>query len=161
PATITVTSTADSGAGTLRAALASAANGDTIDASGVTGTILLTTGELLVSNNVTILGPGPANLAGNGNAASRAINISGTAVTIAVLTIISCKPSGGASPANPGGGIYTGPGTLAVSNCAFSGNSAQFDGGGILANHSILTVNNCAFTGNVASGNGGGIFINA
>src|SRR5438105_9264153 len=32
-ATITVTSTADSGAGTLRDALASAANGDTIDAS--------------------------------------------------------------------------------------------------------------------------------
>ncbi len=50
--TITVTSTADSGAGTLRAALASAANGDTIDASGVTGAILLTSGELLVTNSV-------------------------------------------------------------------------------------------------------------
>src|SRR5438067_8122538 len=68
--TITVTSTADSGAGTLRAALASAANGDTIDVSGVTGTILLTSGELLVTNSVTILGPGPASLAVNGNAAS-------------------------------------------------------------------------------------------
>src|SRR5215471_20841848 len=66
--TITVTSTADSGAGTLRAALASGANGDTIDASGVTGTILLTSGELLVTNSVTILGAGPANLAVNGNA---------------------------------------------------------------------------------------------
>ena len=48
-ATITVSSTADSGAGTLRAALASAANGDTINASGVSGTITLTNGELLVT----------------------------------------------------------------------------------------------------------------
>jgi subtilisin family serine protease len=160
PATITVTSTADSGAGTLRAALASAANGDTIDASGVTGTILLTSGELLVSNNVTILGPGPANLAVDGNATSRAFNISGTAVTIAGLTITNGKASGG-YPANSGGGIYTGPGTLTVSNCAFRGNSAQLDGGGIFANHSILTLSACTLTTNLASGNGGGVFINA
>jgi subtilisin family serine protease len=161
PATITVTSTADSGAGTLRAALASAANGDTIDASGVAGTILLTSGELLVSNNVTILGPGPANLAVDGNAASRAFNISGTAVTLAGLTITNGNASGGGFPANSGGGIYSGPGTLTVSNCAFSGNAAQYDGAGILANHSILTVSACSFSGNLASGNGGGIFINA
>ena len=31
------------------------------------GTILLTSGELLVSNSITILGPGPANLAVDGN----------------------------------------------------------------------------------------------
>src|SRR5436853_6621185 len=127
--TIIVTSTADSGAGTLRAALASAANGDTIDASSVTGTILLTSGELLVTNSVTIFGPGPANLAVDGNAASRAFNISGTVVTIAGLTITNGKASGSAFPANSGGGIYTGPGTLTVSNCILSGNSAQYDGG--------------------------------
>src|SRR5712671_796064 len=40
--TITVTSTADSGAGTLRAALAS---GDTIDATGVSGSINLTSDD--------------------------------------------------------------------------------------------------------------------
>jgi hypothetical protein len=57
-ATITVTSTADSGAGTLRAALTSAADGDTIDATGVSGTMLLTSGELLVTNSVTSLDPG-------------------------------------------------------------------------------------------------------
>src|SRR6266576_2810114 len=108
-ATITVSSTADSGAGTLRAALASAANGDTIDASGVTGTILLTSGELLVPNSVTILGPGPANLAVNGNAAGRVFNISGTIVTVASLTLTNGKAVGG-FPANSGGGIYTGPG---------------------------------------------------
>src|SRR5436309_793528 len=58
-ATNTVTSTANSGAGTLRAALASVANGDTINFSVATpAAIMLTSGELVVSNNVTILGPG-------------------------------------------------------------------------------------------------------
>src|SRR5579859_4585049 len=73
-ATITVTSTADSGAGTLRSALINTANGDTINFS-VTGTITLTNGELLVTNNVTILGPGPASLALNGNANSRVFHV--------------------------------------------------------------------------------------
>ncbi|PWU18269.1 MAG: hypothetical protein C5B50_09575 [Verrucomicrobia bacterium] len=160
PATITVTNTADSGPGTLRAALAGAANGDTIDASGVTGAILLTSGELLVSNNVTILGPGPANLAVNGNGASRAFNISGTAVTITGLTITNGNASGG-YPANCGGGIYMGPGTLTVSNCILNGNSAQFDGGAVFANRSIMAVSACTFGSNSVSANGGGIFINA
>jgi hypothetical protein len=58
-AMLTVTTTADSGAGSLRAALANAASGDTIDATGISGSILLASGELAVDNNVTILGPGP------------------------------------------------------------------------------------------------------
>jgi len=69
--TIVVTNTADSGPGSLRDALASSADGDTIDATGVAGTILLTTGHLVVSKSVTILGPGPATLSVDGNAASR------------------------------------------------------------------------------------------
>jgi hypothetical protein len=44
---ITVTNTNDSGLGSLRNALAVANNGDTIDATGVSGTSLLTSGELL------------------------------------------------------------------------------------------------------------------
>src|SRR5579862_7605701 len=58
-ATITVTTTNDSGPGSLRAALAGAANGDTVDARSVTGSITLSHGELVVSNSVTILGPAP------------------------------------------------------------------------------------------------------
>jgi len=45
-AAITVTNTKDSGQGSLRGALAIANAGDTIDATGVSGTILLTSGEL-------------------------------------------------------------------------------------------------------------------
>ena len=55
-AILTVTSTADSGAGSLRAALASAADGDTIDFS-VTGTVLLTSGKLAISHNLPSSAP--------------------------------------------------------------------------------------------------------
>ena len=57
--TITVTNTNDSGPGSLRQALANASDGDTINFA-VTGTIGLTSGQLLVDKNVTISGPGTA-----------------------------------------------------------------------------------------------------
>src|SRR5215471_6769802 len=69
--TITVTNTNDNGLGSLRAALAAANDFDTIDATGVSGIILLTSGELQITHSVTINGPGATNLAVNGNAQSR------------------------------------------------------------------------------------------
>src|SRR5262245_52155139 len=66
-ATISVINTADSGPGSVRAALAAANDGDTIDATGVSGTIILTNGQLLVSNSVTIAGPGANLLTISGN----------------------------------------------------------------------------------------------
>ena len=58
-ATITVANTNDSGAGSLRQAISSAAAGDTISfAASVTGTITLNTGELAISHDLTIQGPG-------------------------------------------------------------------------------------------------------
>jgi len=58
-ATLTVASSADSGAGTLRQAIldASPSGGDTINFD-LTGTITLTSGELAIAKNVTITGPG-------------------------------------------------------------------------------------------------------
>ena len=55
-ATITVTNTNDSGPGSLRQALVDANDGDTISFA-VTGTIGLTTAELEINHDVTILGP--------------------------------------------------------------------------------------------------------
>ena len=59
-ATLTVTTTADNGAGSLRDALAVASDGDTIQFdSALNGqTISLTSGELVVDTDVTINGPG-------------------------------------------------------------------------------------------------------
>src|SRR5437773_4995626 len=74
-ATITVINTNDSGAGSLRQALADTNNGDTIDFA-VTGTITLTTDELLVDKSITISGPGSDNLTVDGNHASRVFHVS-------------------------------------------------------------------------------------
>ena len=152
-ATITVTNTNDSGAGSLRAALTSAANGDTIDATGMSGAILLTSGELFVDKSVTINGPGAANLAVDGNHSDRVFQVANpVTVTISGLTITN----GSVVSSDVGGGIYNDGSTLTVSDCAIVANFASF-GGGIYNGHSTLTVNNCTLSGNSA-GVGGGIY---
>ena len=172
-ATIIVTNTADTGpdtpaAGSLRAALASATDGDTIDATGITGTITLMPGatssaQLTVDKSVTILGPGPANLTVDANHLSRVFDITpGHTVTIDGLAIVN----GDASfqfPGNSGGGIFNDHSTLTVSNCTFSGNSAISRGGGIFSDgnndgvsgSATLTVIACSLSNNSAESGGG------
>src|SRR5438132_7839156 len=122
PATvITVTNTNDSGPGSLRQALADANDGDTIDFA-VTGTIGLTSGELLVDKAITISGPGAENLAVNGNAKNRVFHVTGGNVTISGLTITNGDASGNVLG---GGGIYNDHSTLTVDNSTISGNLAD------------------------------------
>ena len=116
--TIFVTNTNDSGSGSLRAALAAANDGDTIDASGVSGTILLTSAELQVTHNVTINGPGAATLAVDGNATFRVFDNFASNVTISGLTITN-----GLGNASGGGGISN-QGGLTLSGCTVSNNVA-------------------------------------
>ena len=59
--TIVVTNTNDNGPGSLRQALVNANDGDTIDATGISGVITLTSGELLVDKSVTINAAGAKN----------------------------------------------------------------------------------------------------
>src|SRR4051794_18591443 len=69
PALYHVTSLGDSGINTLRGAIIGAgitAGPDTIDFA-VTGTITLTTGELSITDALTIIGPGSDSLTVNGN----------------------------------------------------------------------------------------------
>src|ERR1043166_5275074 len=75
-ATLSVTNSADSGAGTFRAAVAGAGNNDTItfDLS-APAKITLTSGQLIISKSLTILGPGPAALAFDGNGTSTVMGI--------------------------------------------------------------------------------------
>src|SRR5438034_519295 len=85
-ATLTVSSTSDSGAGSLRQAIYDSGLGDTINFA-VTGTVALTTGELLITNDLSIDGPGATNLALSGNYASRVFEIGSNAtVSISGLT---------------------------------------------------------------------------
>src|SRR5438552_15248309 len=96
--TITVTNTNDSGSGSLRQALVDANDGDTIDFA-VTGTIGLTSGELLVDKSITTSEPGAARLVMDGNAKNRVFHVV-SATTVPVLGLAT--PIGTASEFIPG-----------------------------------------------------------
>ena len=156
-ATITVTNTNDDGAGSLRQALANASHGDTIHL-GITGTITLTTGELLVDKSITISGPGAASLTVNGNFASRVFHVSsGVTAAIAGLTITNGADWTNAPLTNAGGGIYNDHATLALDSCTVSGNSAVM-GGGIYNDHATLALDNCTVSGNSVPWRSGGVY---
>ena len=146
---IVVTNTNDSGPGSLRDALGAANDGDTIDATGVSGTILLTGGELQINHNVTINGPGAGNLAINGNAASRVFENFASNVAISGFTITNGALHGNGE----GGGIFLNGGTVTVNNSTISNNSVPCPGGGIFSNNAQLTVMNSTISGNVSGGN--------
>src|SRR4030095_11520353 len=119
---ITLTDFGDSGPGTLRAALASAADGDTIVIpGGMSPTITLTTGELLITKNVTIVGPGPGQMAISGNHASRILHIGPShVISISGLTITQGAAST-SYPATNAGALFNDHATLIVSNCTITG----------------------------------------
>jgi len=179
-ATFTVTSLADSGPGTLRQGLAATPTGGTIQFA-VTGTITLTSGELMIGRDVTITGPGAQLLTIDGNHSSRVFNIlTNTTVNISGLTIThglslgTDAPSGYSPGPGRGGGVLS-DGTLFLTGCHISGNVARGglaegngdggagEGGGICS-HGTLSLRACQISGNVAegrpyggSGRGGGI----
>src|SRR3989442_2839496 len=83
-ATLTVTTTNDNGAGSLRQVIQTAAPGDTVNFA-VSGTIVLTNGELVIGTNLTIIGPGATNLTilrSSGSGYFRLFNVTGGTVSI-------------------------------------------------------------------------------
>jgi len=118
-ATIIVSSTTDSGSGTLREALASAADGDTIDATGVSGTITLLNGELVVSTVSPSSAPAQPSGDRRQRRQSRVRVQNGVITSIASLTITNGLASG-SFPTNAGGGIYNDHSVLTISNCTLS-----------------------------------------
>ena len=154
--TIIVTNTSDNGPGSLRQALADANDGDTIDATGISGIITLTSGLLLVDKSVTINGAGAGVLAVDGNASSSIFQIGTGAAspTVAISGLTIRNAQGGF-----GGGISNGSGaTLTITNSTISGSTAAFGGG--IFNGGPLTIANTTVTGNTA-GEGGGIYSNS
>jgi len=160
-ATITVTNTDDSGVGSLREAIASAAPGDTINFS-VTGTITLTSGELLISKDLTITGPGASRLAISGNNASRVFRIPAGTVSISNVTI----QNGNIPTGQQGGGGIFNQGTLTLNNVVVRNNTVNGTdspdvGGGICNGWGLgkgtLIINDSMISGNTAA-RGGGIF---
>ncbi len=142
-----VTSTADVDVpGTLRHAVANYAANDTIkfDAALAGQTISLTGGELPLIHNVTLIGPGPTNLAIVNNL-DRVFHTSGAGINI---TISGLKLTGHHK------GTRGTDGFLGNVN-GTAGADAQ--GGGILNDaHCTVAVSNCFFTGCQAIGGDGG-----
>jgi hypothetical protein len=172
PSTFTVLNTLDSGAGSLRAAVLAAeaspgASTITFDPGLGGRTITLSSGELLLSTDLTIAGPSADRLTIDGghsttNAGSRVFEVAaGASVTLSGLTLRDGFDGIG------GGGAVRNLGSLTVSACVFANNISQggkgsltgggggAGGGGALYNNGLLVVTDSTFLGNVARGGAG------
>ena len=154
-ATWTVTDNQDNlaDANSLRYAVSHAKAGDTIAFATSMGgqAIILTSGTLSISTNLTIQGPGAGLLTISGNNATTVFTINSGSVTISGLTVAY----GSASANQAGGGIQILGGTVTVTACTLSNNSAASGGG--IANSGTLIVSNSTFSGNSAGTYGGSI----
>jgi hypothetical protein len=148
--TITVANTNDSGAGSLRQAIADASAGDTIDLSGVSGTIE-SSETYNISTDLTLTGPGAGALTVDGNGFASVFKITGGSVAISGLTITQ-QDTGGELGLSQGGGIYNSANLtlngVAIRNCSATDlDTAQ--GGGIY-NSGTLSMTDCTISGNRA-----------
>jgi hypothetical protein len=156
PAVLTVTNLLDQGAGSLRAAVVSAQDGDTIQfADGISGQITLTSGEIAIRHSIDIKGPGAEVITVSGNHASRVFNISqNLTVSISRLTIAA-----GRSPTDRGGGIYNLLSTLNITDSIITGNSVisrpSAVGGGIENEGGRLSIIDSTLSDNSVSAIGG------
>jgi parallel beta-helix repeat protein len=162
-AAFNVTNLDDAGAGSLRQAIEdanAAAGADTItfDAGLSGGAVILTSGQLAITDSVDIQGLGAANLAVTANDASRVFYLYNNAALIDV-TISGLTIAGG--NADVGGGIIDFDENLTLDGVTITGNSASGDGGGLWADgfNMTLTIRDSVITGNAASDDGGGIYI--
>src|SRR5262245_39123736 len=108
----------------FRSCVAHATSGNDTITFGVTGTIELgVTAFPPLNTSVAIQGPGASRLTVNGGGTSHCIIAVGSAATVQIA---------GLTIANGNAGAITNAGTLTVSECTLSGNSAR--GGGAIYN---------------------------
>lgn len=186
-ATIVVTSGADSGAGTLRDALASAVNGDVITFDPSVSDVELTTARLDITTGVSIVGPGAGSLTIRRSSAlgtpsmevlritapSYIVSISGVTVsngdqrgiTIQNANRVNLSQVAVTNNSNGwGGGLWLDFADLYIDQSTFSGNTAgtgvpcgYCNGGAMIINTGHAYISNSTISGNVAQDNGGGI----
>jgi predicted outer membrane repeat protein len=149
-ATITVTSLADSGTGTLRAAAAAVQSGDTIALPA--GTISLTSAVVTLTHSVTIIGMGARSTTIDGNGDNTIIS---TGYPL-VVTGVTFENGNGHD-----GGAISSASTLTLTDDAFIDNTAELggavdaEGPGPVAEP--LTIDRVLFEGNSASNAGGAL----
>jgi subtilisin-like proprotein convertase family protein len=173
---IPVTSLADSGPGSLRDVVGSAPDPGFVDFA-VEGTITLTTGPILITKSLTLIGPGADVLGVSGNDTSPVFEVHAGSTSISGLTIRNGRAEGSAGGpeqngfAGRGGGIYN-QATLSLHHCVvrqnratggsggatdpgLAGNGGRGSGGGIY-NAGKLSLTDCVLTSNRATGGSGG-----
>lgn len=138
-ATFTVINNTDNATGSLRAAIDSAAIGDTIKFS-VTGTITLAT-NITWNKSLTIIGPGAASLTIDGNNATNMFEMDGGVNHITGLTFNHGSAGEGACILSPPGNQSD---STYIQYCIFK-NSIAGDAGGAVScsNGRILMLDNC------------------
>ncbi len=152
--TLTVSSLGDSGAGTLRDLIGSAASGDTIDFA-VAGTITLTSGEINISRDMVILSSGAANLTLSGNSTNRIFSIASGTIYIQSVSFENGVVTG------EGGAIQNSSADLVTfDKCVFNSCSATTNGGAVVSDGASLNIFDCTFTNNQATLYGGGLRLN-
>ena len=155
-ATISVTSTADTNtSGTLRYAIETANNGDTIDLSSLGGQIITFGTEIAISKDLTIEGNVTNGIILNGDNSTRLFNINNSSVTFANIVF---QNGGGTSD---GGAIYVSNSAsgedINITNSHFKDNNSTTNGGAIVFQGSGYNVNitNSSFLNNYAATKGG------
>lgn len=180
PVTLTVRNLEDSFAGSLRQAIQDAHSGDVIVfARGLTGTIKLTSGQLVINKSLKIIGPGAGMLTISGGYRDRVFRIdSAASVTLSGLTVaeglhdeaagilahgslalVNCVVRNNTALAlnyGPGGGGILAFGGCLLRNCTIVHNDAHVGGG--VAAFGGLTIENCTVAENRAAEYGGGIY---
>jgi CSLREA domain-containing protein len=176
---VVVTSSADSGADTLREAIdTKVCDGGTITFDPGVTSITLASELHFTTKNMTITGPGSGTLTISGNNATRIFDVdSGRTITISGVTLSSGKVTGAAG--GPGlvgstgsGGAVLNGGALTLSGVVINGgqaiggvggantgapggNGGDAFGGGVL-NSGTLILNNSTVNGGAATGGAGG-----
>ena len=171
--TFTVTSLADSGAGSLRQAIldANSTSGDDqiVIQSGLNGTIALTSGQMMISDTVEITGHGAADSIIDAQGASRIFEITSGAVSLNGLTLQNGQTTANnvnyADNTNNGGAIKSlSAGTLTISGSTLSGNvtvGGGAHGGAIFSDAGAIVISESILSGNRTTGDGsygGGLF---
>jgi predicted outer membrane repeat protein len=141
--TFTVINTSDSGPGSLRAAIAGALNGDTINFNLAYPATIVLNNSINFTSSLNISGPGAASLTINANASPQVFSISAPSAVLSGLTI----GNGGASCC---GRTISNSGTLTINSSAISAGAGATGGG--IDNLGTLILNNTTLSG---SGDGG------
>ncbi len=129
---------------------------ETIDLTGVSGTITLGSVLDTVVADVVITGPGADQLTVDAAGVGRVLNFNNGTYELSGVTI-----TGGDISSGQGAGVRASLSTITIDSCVITGNqSTSGSDGALLVNSSDAVILNSTFSNNDINGDGGAIFVN-